>query len=181
MKTILLTVVLAMVALFTYAAFQPAEYTFGREIVIRSTPEAIFAYLNDSKKVDSWMPWRVIDPQMVVQFAGPTEGVGARTEWESPGEMGKGSAEVVEVRAPELVRTKLRYERPMQMEQEATISVRSGAEGSTVRWEVHGSNNVIGRVMCLVMGVRKQVEGSFDLGLNRLAQLVETGEPSRGQ
>ena len=175
LKRILIVLAGVIAALFGYAALQPSEYTIAREIVVHAAPDAVFPYINDSKLTNEWMPWRDLDPSVQMSFSGPTAGVGSVSSWTSTGKMGVGKAEVFSSTFNQSVKTQLTYTEPMEMSQVAEISLTPTTNGTTVTWKVTGSNNLIGRVFCLVMNMDKVVGGEFEKGLVKLKTTVESG------
>jgi uncharacterized protein YndB with AHSA1/START domain len=167
------------IALFMgYVALQSPHYVISREITINASPELLFPYINNSKRANTWMPWQEVDPGVVMSFAGPNEGVGSTSSWNSDGQMGTGKAEVVESIPNSLVKTKLSYEQPMVMSQMAEISLTTTPPGTRVRWSVTGENTFIGRLFCFFMNMDKMVGGQFEKGLTKLKQLAE-GEAAK--
>jgi uncharacterized protein YndB with AHSA1/START domain len=156
-----------------YVAIQPSEMHVSRELLIKASPEAIFPYINNAKKADEWMPWKDSDPNVVMSYSGPEEGVGSTSSWESTGRMGVGKAVIVESMPNQLVKTQLSYTRPAEMSQLAEISLTPASEGTMIKWSVSGKNNFVGRIFCAFMNMDKVVGGQFEQGLNKLKSLVE--------
>jgi hypothetical protein len=174
LKKLLLAFVITIAAICLYAAFQPSEMFFVRELAINATPEVIFPYINNPKKAEEWMPWKDSDPQMVATYSGPEEGVGATSSWDSPGQMGSGEAKVIESILNQSVKTQLTYTKPMQMSQLAEIVLVPSAGATIVRWSVKGENSFVGRLFCLFMDMDKMIGEQFEKGLNTLKVKVET-------
>lgn len=166
--------VLAVLGIFLgYVFFQPSDFKISREILIHAPPQAIFPYINNSKKANDWMPWAESDPQIQMTFSGPEEGVGSTSSWQSPGQMGVGKAVVIESIPNQTVKTQLTYTKPMEMTQLADVSLSATTEGTIVRWLVTGQNTFIGRVFCVFMDMDKMVGSQFEKGLNKLKNQVE--------
>jgi len=176
LKKILGGMAVVILGIVAYAALQSADYQVSREIVVKASPEAVFPYINSSKKSNEWMPWAASDPEMKMTHSGPEEGVGSKSNWESKGKMGTGEAEIVESQPNQSVKTKLTYLKPMEMSQIAEVSLTPSAEGTLVRWSVAGRNDLIGRVVCLFMNMDKMVGGEFEKGLANLKRMVEGSE-----
>lgn len=123
------------------------------------------------------MPWKDSDPGIKMEFTGPDEGVGSISTWDSEGQMGKGSATVVESTPNQSVKTKLVTEKPMPMEQLADISLTPAGDSTVVNWTVTGKNNFIGRLFCVFIDMDKMVGSEFEKGLNNLKAKVETPAP----
>ena len=177
-KKILGLFVLTISLFLGYVALQTSHYEISREITINASPEALFPYINNSKKANTWMPWQEVDPGVVMSFAGPDEGLGSTSSWNSDGQMGTGKAEVVESVPNSLVKTKLTYEKPMAMSQMAEISLIPAPPGTRVRWSVTGENTFVGRLFCFFMNMDKMVGGQFEKGLTKLKSFAE-GESAK--
>lgn len=170
-----LIIVGGIVALLSYVSFQSPDYQVAREVMIKASPEAIFTHLTSSQKTNDWMPWSEMDPDVKMSYFGPSDGIGSGASWESPGQMGHGKAEVVEVIANQSVKTKITYTKPMEMEQMSEFSVVAGAEGTLMKWSVSGKNNFIGRVFSVFCNMDKMVGAQFEKGLKKLKDKVESG------
>lgn len=174
LKKISLSLVLVVAIFLAYVAFimSPRMY-FSREIVINATPDKIFPHINDSKKADAWMPWSESDPKMKMTYSGPAEGVGAKSNWTSDGDMGTGEALVIESKPNEVVKTQLTYTIPMTMQQLATISLIPKDGSTLVRWEIEGETPFVGRIFCFFMNMDKHMGPLFDKGLSKLKAIAE--------
>src|SRR4051812_22680914 len=125
LKKIGLGLLLVLVVFLGYVALKPPGYDISREISINAPAEKIFPYLNNSKLAEQWGPWTEVDPQAKMIYSGSDEGVGSRTSWDSPGQLGTGSATIVESVANERVGIKLEYTKPMNMNQDSVYNIRS--------------------------------------------------------
>lgn len=176
LKKISLALAAVVAVILAIAALQNPKYVISREIKINAPAEKVFPYLNNAKLGERWGPWTEVDPAAKMVHSGPEEGVGARTSWDSTGQLGTGSATIVESVPLKLVGIKLEYTKPMEMHQYSEYIVQQNAQGgaeTTVTWKVTGENNYTGRVMCLFMNMDKMVGGMFEKGLLNLKTLVE--------
>jgi uncharacterized protein YndB with AHSA1/START domain len=175
LKKIVLALVLAIIAVFGYAALQPAEYHISRTTTINAPAEKIFPYLNSQKLAQKWGPWTEVDPQAKMELSGPESGVGARSSWVSPGHLGTGNATITESVPNQRVALRLEYLKPMSMVQDSEYLLSPAEGGMNVTWSVRGNNNVLGRVVCLFMNMDQRVGAMFEKGLSNLKALVEKG------
>ncbi|MCB0405565.1 MAG: SRPBCC family protein [Bdellovibrionales bacterium] len=159
-----------------YVAFKSPKYEFSREVTIQAAAATIFPWINNVKKMDAWMPWKEVDPKMVLTFSEQEEGVGATSSWTSEGQMGEGSSTIIESLANQKTVFALDYVKPQAMKQNASIEILSAQDGSKVRWTVWGENGFIGRLFCTLIDVRQHINSSFDSGLQKLKTLVESSE-----
>lgn len=177
MKKILIGLVVVIGVILIIAALKPADYTVSREITINAPADKIFPYINDAKKMDSWNPWTEVDPNAKMTFSGPEAGVGAKASWDSKGQLGVGSATVIESVPNSVVKTQLEYTKPFAMLQIEEISLTPNGSQTNVRWSVNGQSALMCRVACLFMNMDKMVGGTFEKGLNKLKTIVESQKP----
>jgi uncharacterized protein YndB with AHSA1/START domain len=170
---IVLTVVIAAGLLLIYVSFQPKQYSISRRLRINSPAETIFPLINSSKKMNQWMPWSEMDPQMKITYSGPEEGVGAKSEWTSDGKMGVGSATIVEVVPNSSVTSKLVYTKPFEGTQIAKMLISNTNGASEVIWSVTGENTFVQKLVCVFMNMDKMVGGHFETGLEKLKAMSE--------
>lgn len=173
---ILIIAVLLLGGFLTYVAVKPATSNISREIVIKATPETLFPYINNSKKMNDWMPWQDSDPGVKIEYSGPEEGVGSKSSWNSPGKMGTGNAVIVESTLNKSVKTQLTYTKPMVMAQLAEVSLTPVGGGTKVKWSVDGHNGFMFRLMGIIMNVEKMVGGEFEKGLAKLKNTAEAAK-----
>jgi hypothetical protein len=152
---------------------QPSHYVISRETVIHAPADKIFPYLNNSKLAERWGPWSEVDPQAKMAYSGPDAGPGSKASWDSPGQLGTGSATISESVPNEKVGIQLEYSKPMNMKQYSEYLVRPQGDSSVVTWRVQGENTFPGRIACLFMNMDKVVGGMFEKGLSNLKTLVE--------
>lgn len=175
-KKVLIGLVLVIALLFGYASTLPSEMKISRELLIRAKPEAIYPYINHSRKMNEWMPWSESDPEAKMLYSGPELGIGSTTSWDSKGNMGTGQAVIVESIPNRSVKTQLTYTKPMKMEQLAEVSLTPAEGGTVVRWSVNGHSPLISRIFCIFMDVDKTVGGEFEKGLANLKRIVEPAQ-----
>ncbi len=172
-KKIIIVVIVVLGGFLTYVAMKPSDMLISREILINASPETLFPHINNSKKMNDWMPWQDSDPNVKMQYSGPDEGVGSTSSWDSTGKMGTGNAVVIESTSNRSVKTQLTYTKPMIMSQLAEVSLTPSSGGTVVRWSVSGKNTFVGRLFCVFMDMDKVVGGEFEKGLNKLKNSVE--------
>lgn len=175
LKKISLVLAVVWFAFLGYVALKPSQYTVSRALLIQASPAAIFPHINNHKRTNEWMPWAETDPSVQMKYSSPAEGVGSSVTWESTGQMGVGKAETIESVKNEKVISRLTYTKPMEMTQDAEISLSPAPGGGTlVRWSVTGHNNFLGRLVCTFMNMDKMIGAEFEKGLARLKTRVET-------
>ena len=172
LKKILLGIAVIVLLFAGFVTTRPSHYHMARELAINAPAAKIFPYINSSKLMDSWGPWREVDPSMQMTLSGPEEGVGAVSSWDSKGNMGTGKATIIESVLNDHVSTKIEYTRP-SMTQMSTMSIRSDGKGSIVSWSVDGDKNFIFKAMCIFRSMEKTVGPLFEKGLSNLKAKAE--------
>jgi uncharacterized protein YndB with AHSA1/START domain len=170
---ILILLAVALGCFLLYVAMKPGACTISRELDIQASPESLFIYINNSRKMNEWMPWQDSDPGVKMEYSGPDEGVGSKSAWDSPGKMGTGNAVVIESRLNQSVKTQLTYTKPMEMSQIAEVTLTPVEGGTRVKWSVDGHNGFVFKLMGILMNVEKMVGGEFEKGLAKFKSIAE--------
>jgi uncharacterized protein YndB with AHSA1/START domain len=97
---IVIVLAVLVAAILAYAATRPDTIRITRSMVIKASPETIFALINDFHNWIRWAPQDREDPIMMRTSSGPTSGVGSISDWESKGSSGKGRMSIVEASPP---------------------------------------------------------------------------------
>lgn len=163
---------LIIVIILIWAAFRPENMTVSREVTIKSTPEKLFPFINNSKKSNAWMPWSESDPTVQFQYSGPEEGLGAKSSWTGK-EMGVGEAEVIESNPNQSVKTQLTYTEPFEMSQLAEVSLLPQGQETVVKWSVSGKQNYLFKLIGIFFSSDQMIGKEFERGLSRLKVLAE--------
>ena len=171
-KIVILAVVIVG-GFLVYVAMLPSDCRISRDLVINASPQELFPYINNSKKMNDWMPWKESDPGLQMEYSGPEEGVGAKSSWDSKGKMGTGNAIVVEATLNNSVKSQLTYLKPMEMSQLAEVSLTPVDGGTRVTWSVDMKNGFVFKLFGVIMNMDKMVGGEFEKGLGNLKRLAE--------
>jgi len=150
----------------------PREVTVARSVEIDAPPEAVFPHVNSLKAGTEWSPWLSRDPEVLVGFSGPDEGVGARLDWESEQpDVGIGSQVITASVPNERVETDLDFGQMGTAKAAFVLEPASG--GTRVTWDLVADmgSNPVGRWMGLMMDT--WVGGDYETGLANLKALVE--------
>lgn len=174
MKKLFLILLLVIAGVLTYAYFQPADFTISRSIAIGAPAEAIYAEINDLHRWKAWSPWAKIDPMMKESYEGAESGVGATYHWDGNYEVGKGSMTIIESKAPEMIRFRLDFEKPMTGTNSAEFTLKPSGSETVVRWTMTGKSHFICRIFCLFSSMDTMVGSQFEKGLSSLKSLSES-------
>ena len=95
LKTILIVLAVAILALLAYAATRPDSFRVERSTTIKAPPEKIYAHLQDFNRWVAWSPWEKMDTAMKTTYGGAATGKGATYAWSSD-KVGAGSMEILD-------------------------------------------------------------------------------------
>ncbi|MDX1630364.1 MAG: SRPBCC family protein [Thermoanaerobaculia bacterium] len=162
----------------------PADWEVERETVIHAPPEAIWDYLVDLRRWESWSPWREGDYEgLRFEYTQDSRGTGAELRWSSEA-TGDGRLRITETEPPR------RLELLMEM-QEGTIVTReilvlqplTGGR-TRVQWHDRGTlgHTLLGRLSLPV--IEESMGRDLSRGLQDLREVVEgadsgTAEPNQ--
>ncbi|MEM7251662.1 MAG: SRPBCC family protein [Pseudomonadota bacterium] len=173
LKTIVTIIVLALVALFGFAATKPDSFRVERSTTISAPAETVFPLINDLKQWDNWSPWANRDPDMKKSVSGSPAGVGAIYEWEGNQEVGQGRMEIMESNPPSKVSIKLNFIKPFEAENTSEFALSASGDSTDVTWAMFGNNTFLQKVMSVFFSMDEMVGPDFESGLSSLKALAE--------
>ena len=172
-------VIVAVAGLLVVVATRPSEYRVTRTARIAAPPSAVFAYVNDLEKFNTWNPFLKMDPRARTAYAGPPAGTGAIMTWTGDKNVGEGRMTLVESRPGELVRFKLEFLKPFAATADAQFTFTPDGGGTAVTWSMTGQNTFMAKAMHMVMNIDRMIGGQFEKGLASLKSLAETSASVR--
>ena len=173
LKTIALVLLIAVVAVFIYAATRPDTFRVTRSATIKAPPEKVFPFLSDFKRWTAWSPWERKDPNMKRSFGGSPEGKGATYAWEGDGNVGQGRMEITEATAPHRLAINLDFVKPFEAHNTVRFDLASRAEGTDVTWDMQGRANYLSKLIGVFVSMDRMVGADFEAGLANLKAAAE--------
>ena len=173
LKRVIIGLVTLIVLLVVIGFLLPRQVHVERSIVINAPQAQLFEALNGFKRFNEFSPWAALDPNTTYTYEGPESGVGARMSWVSKDtDLGSGTNEIVESKAPDLIRTKLNFGGQLA---EATFTFVPADGATRVTWGFDGDlgNNPIMRFVGLMFD--KWIGSDYEKGLARMKQVMEQG------
>jgi Polyketide cyclase / dehydrase and lipid transport len=152
---------------------QPDDYRLTRSTVIAAPAAAVFAQVNDLRKWDDWSPWAKADPNAKITFTGPQAGVGASFRWEGNDKVGAGTMTITESKPDTRITTRTDFVKPFEGTSHADFVFSQSGDRTTVIWTMSGTNNFIGKAMCMVMSMETTLGPDFERGLAQLKRVAE--------
>jgi uncharacterized protein YndB with AHSA1/START domain len=172
-SNILILIVFFIVCVLGFAATKPDEFSVTRSLVIHAPAARIFENVNDFHKWNTWSPWAGLDSHVKITFQGSVVGEGASMHWEGNNKVGTGTMTVVESRAPEYIKMRLDFEKPMPGISNVVFSFVPQAQGTYVTWSMTSRSSYVTKVMSIFMNFEKMIGSQYEKGLANLAAITE--------
>ena len=168
---ILLAIMIGLVLGIGFAL--PDHFHVERTLVINSTPEKVFPFVNDLGNWSRWDPWSQDDPNMQREIVGAS-GVGQVQKWRSPAS-GTGVLETMESKKHTALRFKLMTHASSYPRFLSFTLVDLGGK-TQLTWSIDGENSMkpIGNYFGL--GMNRYLGPMYEQGLSNLKSLVETNK-----
>lgn len=172
-KKILLVLLVLIVAVLGYAAFQPDSFSVERRVTISAPPEKVYANIADFRAWGAWSPWAKLDTNMVLSISEPSAGMGATYEWKGNSDVGAGRMEITRANEPTGVTIKLDFLEPFESHNTTVFTLTPNGMGTDVEWAMSGPSPYITKLMTTFVSMDKMVGGDFEKGLQQLKALSE--------
>lgn len=172
LRKLLLGLVILFVLLMVIGLFLPRSYQVQRQVAISASDDRIFNLINSVDAMQTWSPWKALDPDLKITYGLTKVGQGASYHWQSE-KSGEGSLIISESLPYTKIVTKLDFKDSGKAVGIFTISANEANTESVVVWQMIGDSgyNIFGRYFGLVLD---SVLGPlFDDGLGRLKQESE--------
>ena len=173
----ILKILLILVGVFILIALilgivGPKSYDVNRSAIVAGTPEQVWPYVSDLKKMALWSPWAEKDTTMTVEYTGTDGAVGSMSSWSGNKDVGKGSQTLSVLEPNSKVESKLVFLEPMAGESTAYTHLKDTTGGTYVTWGIKGENGFVGRIFGSIMNMDKMMAPDFERGLAKLTELV---------
>lgn len=181
LKTVLLSlvalVVIAIAVVLILAAMKPDTFQVQRSIAINAPPERVYPLIADFRAWGAWSPWEKKDPALKRSFSGAEAGVGARYAWVGDKNVGEGSMEIVEAKAPGRVGLKLDFIKPFEAHNDVVFALLPQGQGTptstNVTWTMTGPVPFFAKIIHVFMNMDRMVGGDFEAGLAAMKAAAE--------
>ena len=162
--------------LLTYLALcfvGPKEIQASRSIEIDAPANAIYQNVSDFKNWKEWMPWFKKDPAMVLTYGDQTTGIGGNYAWSSETQ-GKGNMKIIEAEPGKSMKTEIEFDGMGTSYGSWKFEpIEDGKVKTTWGMNAPDEVNFFMRGMLQLMGMQKQMDADFDMGLASLKEVVE--------
>src|SRR5512138_927765 len=86
-----------------FVASRPSTYKIERSIVVNAPVEKVYPEVVTYQQWSRWSPWANLDPNMAVDYAGPTGATGSVYHWKGNDKVGEGRMTTTGARKDDLV------------------------------------------------------------------------------
>jgi len=155
------------------ALFISRDFNFETSVTINAPIDSVWTHANTLAGLDSWSPWKEMDPAMETNAGGIDGEVGAWQSWVSDvKDVGSGKQSIVNIVAPTLFETNLEFYTPYNSEADGYVKLTSKDNETTATW---GFKSLIPYPLNLMklMVSEEGMKEPFDKGLNKLKTLSE--------
>ncbi len=171
-KAVAIVIVAIIVAILIYAASKPDVTIVERSIVIKATPEKIFALINDFHQWDKWTPYNK-DPAMKKTYSANTSGKGAAYAWEGNSAVGKGDISITESEPPARIAFNLHMIKPFEGNNHVVFALKAAGDSTAVSWILEDKQSYFVKILGIFLNIDKMVGRDFEMGLANLKALAE--------
>lgn len=173
MKTIFITIAVALAAVLAYAATKPDTFRVHRSAHIKAAPETIFPHIDTLANWAAWSPWEKMDPAMKKTASGPANGKGAAVAWEGNSDVGMGLMAITDSTPSSKVIIKLDFLKPFEGHNIAEFSLERTDDTTHVTWVMFGPQTYLMKLMSVFVDCDKMIGKDFEAGLANLKALAE--------
>ena len=173
-------VLLLILVLVIFAMTKPNEFSIRRSISIRAPAARVYGLIEDFRRWVVWSPWEKLDPTMTKTMAGAEAGPGAVYMWEGNKKVGAGRMEIVAAEPFSRIEIKLNFLKPFAAENLTVFTLVPAGEGTNVTWQMAGVNNLMLKMMGIVMNMDKVIGRDFEEGLAAMKAEAERPEGDPG-
>lgn len=157
-------------------SLQPGVFSVQRSTTIAAPPAVVFPLVDDLQAWDSWSPWKKLDPNPRTTISTPSSGQGATFSWSGNDQIGEGKLTILASRPDELVEVEQEFVKPFAGTARMIFTFAPQDGGTHVTWKMEGTNNFLGKAMCLFMDMDATLGPSFADGLANIKTVAEKGD-----
>jgi carbon monoxide dehydrogenase subunit G len=168
---ITVVVVLLIAAVLAFAATKPKTFHLRRSITIKSTPDKVFALVNDLRKWDEWSEDN--DPNIQRTFGGAVAGEGAVSEWHGSGKIGTGRMLITESIPDQKISITVDFVKPFAAHNVNVFTLEPAGDTTNVTWDFTGAYVYVLKVMTVFVSMDRIMGKHFESGLENLKRVAE--------
>jgi uncharacterized protein YndB with AHSA1/START domain len=176
---ILIIIVIALISiiglLLIVGIFIKKDFSIVKEVVVNKPKATVFDYIKLLRNQNNFSVWGKMDPKMKKEFIGTDGAEGFVSAWDSENKsVGIGEQEILKVTEGERVDYELRFIKPFEATNYASLSTQTVFEDKTkVQWEFSGKMKYPMNLMLLFMDMETKLGDDLGKGLQNLKNLLE--------
>ncbi|MCU0320553.1 MAG: SRPBCC family protein [Flavobacteriales bacterium] len=165
-----------LIALFVVlVVLAPTALTITCTSVIQQDQQTVFDHLRSMAQFPRWSPWRVQDPEQRYTLSGTDGEIGATFSWQGVAEESVGHQTITELTGNSGLTIACVIEKPFPSNPEYRYALRAVPGGTEVTQTFSTHLGRPTNAIAVLIGPEGEIRSTNQLGLARLAQLVETG------
>ncbi len=173
LRFLLILILILFVGYLILCATSPKEITVEKTTIIDAPATVVWSQIGHYEHWESWSPWKEADSTVKSTVSGPSGQVGNKYEWTSKNS-GSGYMTITSVEGYSM-KYDMHFTEPFESEADGYVSVEPTDEGTKTTWAFHTSVGFMQRGFFALM-MTKQLEASFERGLELLKERIESGE-----
>ena len=155
----------------------PKKVHVARSIQIQAQPEVIQSQLLDFKFFnEKWSPWIEKDTTVSIHYEGESGLPGSKYTWSGNKEIGKGSMELLAIRADTIFQHVV-FQEPHHGSGDVYLICQAENGGTKVNWEMNFDLSFLSRGFMRFMNMDKYIGTDYEKGLAKLKQVMESPAP----
>jgi hypothetical protein len=173
LKIIGITILCIILIPLITALFVSKDFNFETSVTINAPIDSVWTHTNSLAGLDSWSPWREMDPAMTTESGGLDGEIGAWQSWKSEvRDIGNGKQTIVNIEPPLILQTYLEFYTPYSSEADGFLKLAKVEEGTIATWGFNSKMPYPFNLMKLFTNPEVMKE-PFDMGLKNLKALSE--------
>ena len=155
------------------ALFVSKDFNFESSVTINAPIDSVWMHTNNLVGLDSWSPWKEMDPTMKTDAGGVDGEVDAWQFWDSKNkDVGSGKQTIINIEAPHLFETYLEFYTPYNSEANGYVKLSTENDMTVASWGFKSIMPYPFNLMKLMYS-EEDMKEPFDKGLNKLKALSE--------
>ncbi|MCX2575532.1 SRPBCC family protein [Pedobacter sandarakinus] len=170
---VLLGIVAVLAIIFVVGSFLlPKTYVVTRSIIVDAPDSVIYKNVADFREFYKWNPWAKMETSAKVSFEGAPESIGHQYDWKG-NETGSGYMKIKSLETNKMIDMDLKFIEPFESMADTKFEILPQGTSNKVTWTMSGTNNMIGKWMCVFVSMDKMVGKDFENGLKGLKEKSE--------
>ncbi len=162
-----------LLAISYSAEAQKKEVSISTYELINASSEEVFEVLRELERFTEWSPFLVEDPNQKNYVSGENGEIGSTFHWEGVEENSKGQQTLAALKEGEYVRMECDLEKPFKGQPIFEYYIQEDENGVELRQEFNLNVSGFSYFMIRLLGVKKKMAETNQVGLARLKSLVE--------